>query len=442
LEPKIYDLQAGADIAENYLTVDGVEIEPGTLVSTAPNHEAYVQISQSVYDPKLLGVVSTSPRGDLVLGGQADGVVPVALIGRVPVKVSTENGPIEAGDSLTSSSTPGVAMKATKAGSTIGKALQPYDSPDPGTVGKITVFVNLSWFDPSAYIGLDGNLGGINSPVSSEEAAMALGLPGVPVINQLINQSTNQPITNSTPSGSFDLAGDANFIDLKNRVGSVESQIESLRADIINSSTQSAFMQSVLGDTSNVPIASDSAEFMENLENATISGDLNVLGRTTVTDLGVTGNIAAGLLSIHGLDPDANSGDGGATINSVGDLNLQNNGLGGINILAGKVTIDTKGNIKTEGEITAKKINIDTKDQDARSLGSSVIRAGETSIEIETTAVTEKSRIFVTPTTKTGNRSLIVSQKSAETGFTVTLETPYSQDIKFDWWIVDEVSNP
>ena len=75
-------------------------------------------------------------------------------------------------------------------------------------------------------------------------------------------------------------------------------------------------------------------------------------------------------------------------------------------------------------------------------MGSSVIRAGETSIEIETTAVTEKSRIFVTPTTKTGNRSLIVSQKSAETGFTVTLETPYSQDIKFDWWIVDEVSNP
>ena len=192
-----------------------------------------------------------------------------------------------------------------------------------------------------------------------------------------------------------------------------------------------------MGDTSNVPIASDSAEFMQEIENATINGDLNVLGRTTVTDLGVTGNIASGLLSIHGLDSSVNSGNGGATINSIGDLNLQNNGLGGLNILAGKVTIDTKGNIKTEGEITAKKVNIDTSASDAASLGSGTLLAGETSIEISTTAVTNKSRIFVTATTKTG-QALSVTQKSQGVGFTVEIETPYIKDIKFDWWIVDE----
>ncbi|MCK9994433.1 MAG: hypothetical protein Dbin4_02953, partial [Alphaproteobacteria bacterium] len=37
--------------------------------------------------------------------------VPLALSGRVPVKVSAENGPIKPGDLLTTSSTPGHAMR-------------------------------------------------------------------------------------------------------------------------------------------------------------------------------------------------------------------------------------------------------------------------------------------------------------------------------------------
>ena len=38
-----------------------------------------------------------------------------------------ENGPIAAGDPLTSSSVPGVAMKATASGYVIGKALESFD---------------------------------------------------------------------------------------------------------------------------------------------------------------------------------------------------------------------------------------------------------------------------------------------------------------------------
>ena len=133
-----------------------------------------------------------------------------------------------------------------------------------------------------------------------------------------------------------------------------------------------------------------------------------------------------------------NNGNGGASINSVGDLNLQSNGLGGINILSGKVTIDTQGNIKSQGEITAKKINIDTAEPDAASLGSGTLPAGESSVTILTASVTGRSRIMVTPTTKTGNQVLIVSNKSAGSGFTVTIEGTYTQDIKFDWLIVDE----
>ncbi|OGH21221.1 MAG: hypothetical protein A2629_02580, partial [Candidatus Levybacteria bacterium RIFCSPHIGHO2_01_FULL_41_15] len=446
------------DIAEYYGSSG--DLEPGDLVvmdqNKAPQEvqtdvghgsKAWVKKSSYPYDNKLIGIVSTNPSRFSLL---SDGVfeeeeisVPVALVGRVPVKVSTENGPINIGDVLTSSSVPGVAMKSTRAGQVVGKALQSFDGAQDD-IGRIIAFVNVSWSDPSVYITADGTLANTN-PLSSEAAALALGLPSVPEAPTIMS---NDPVSSaSSSSGSFDLASDQNFIDLKNRVASVEAQIESLRSDIINSSTQSAFLQSVLGDTSNVPIASDSAEFVSNLQNldiqsATISGNLMVLGRTTLSDLGVTGNITAGLLSIHGLDSSANNGDGGATINSIGDLNLQNNQLGGINILAGKVTIDNKGNIKTEGELTVKKVNIDTAASDAASLGSATLLAGQTSVIIETTAVTNKSKVFITPTTKTGNRSLIVSQKSAGTGFTVTIETSYTSDIKFDWWIVDEVHNP
>jgi hypothetical protein len=47
-------------------------------------------------------------------GTSTEGNVPLAVAGIVPVKVTGEGGPILPGESLTSSSTPGHAMKAAK----------------------------------------------------------------------------------------------------------------------------------------------------------------------------------------------------------------------------------------------------------------------------------------------------------------------------------------
>jgi hypothetical protein len=67
--------------------------------------------------------------------------LPVAITGIVPCKVSAENGPIHRGDLLTTSATPGHAMKATelKLGTILGKALSELDS---GT-GVIDILVVL-----------------------------------------------------------------------------------------------------------------------------------------------------------------------------------------------------------------------------------------------------------------------------------------------------------
>jgi len=84
----------------------------------------------------------------------------VAMIGRVPTKFSLENGPIGVGDPLTSSSQPGVAMKATKAGQIIGYAMQ---SSDAAKDGKLLVWLQLGTYIPQATLDALNNAAPANS---------------------------------------------------------------------------------------------------------------------------------------------------------------------------------------------------------------------------------------------------------------------------------------
>ncbi|HSX46755.1 MAG TPA: hypothetical protein VLF87_02070, partial [Patescibacteria group bacterium] len=119
---------SGIDVAENYPAQASDNLVPGELVSfgdTAPNGEAYAVRSASKYDGKLFGVVSTQP-GLVLDDGKGYEHVTVALAGRVPVRVSDENGAINIGDPITASSVPGVGMKATEPGQIIGYAMQSF----------------------------------------------------------------------------------------------------------------------------------------------------------------------------------------------------------------------------------------------------------------------------------------------------------------------------
>ncbi|RKX45680.1 MAG: hypothetical protein DRP27_03530 [Thermotogae bacterium] len=157
----------GADLAEVYYVDEGEEVEAGDVVVTGSSGER-VRKSSKPYQKEVIGVVSTKPG--LVIGEEPTGIdidtdriAVVALAGRVPVKVSTENGPIEVGDWLTPSSKPGVAMKATGPGPVIGKALEAYDNPNPDETGKILMFVSLGWYGgndpiPEVTININGEL--------------------------------------------------------------------------------------------------------------------------------------------------------------------------------------------------------------------------------------------------------------------------------------------
>ncbi|MEK7560857.1 MAG: hypothetical protein AAB539_02775, partial [Patescibacteria group bacterium] len=124
---------AGADVAEWFPAKDTkATLEEGDVVivdGSSPSN--LVKKSEgNVYDRRVLGIISTKPGlisgGGSVEDSHTDDVI-VALAGRVPLKVSTEGGSIQPGDRLTSSSIPGVAMKATTSGFTVGVALEAYD---------------------------------------------------------------------------------------------------------------------------------------------------------------------------------------------------------------------------------------------------------------------------------------------------------------------------
>jgi hypothetical protein len=72
------------------------------------------------------GVLGTDHRIDDPLVAEE---IPLAVVGIVPCKVTAENGSIDVGDLLVTSSTPGHAMKGTDRsrmlGAVVGKALEP-----------------------------------------------------------------------------------------------------------------------------------------------------------------------------------------------------------------------------------------------------------------------------------------------------------------------------
>ena len=125
------------------------DIEPGDVVVVDPDNNEQVIKCNKRYDTTVVGVISDGSSSFLINSNakniNTDKLTgkPLVLAGRVPVKVCDENGPINRGDLLTTSSIPGYAMKAKqeeiKWGTIIGKALEPLETGK----GKIMVFLNL-----------------------------------------------------------------------------------------------------------------------------------------------------------------------------------------------------------------------------------------------------------------------------------------------------------
>ena len=120
-----------ADCAEDFDVADADLIDPGTVMVLGDEGALYQ--SHQAYDKRVAGVVSGAGnyKPGIVLDKQPSQSdrKPIALLGKVYCKADAQCGAIEVGDLLTTSLTPGHAMKASDQsrafGAVIGKALRP-----------------------------------------------------------------------------------------------------------------------------------------------------------------------------------------------------------------------------------------------------------------------------------------------------------------------------
>ena len=127
----VLQITGGSDIAEPFDIVEPDEIEPGMVVVIDPENPEKLKISDRAYDRCVAGIVSGAggikPGMMLTQEDAFEGNHQVALTGRVYGLCDASYDSIEPGDLLTTSPTPGYAMKVTDyemaQGAILGKAM-------------------------------------------------------------------------------------------------------------------------------------------------------------------------------------------------------------------------------------------------------------------------------------------------------------------------------
>jgi hypothetical protein len=123
-------INGGCDLAEPF-EISTERVAPGSVLVIDEAHPGRLKLSTQPYDKRVAGVVSGAngvhPGISLRQAGVNEGGENVALSGRVYVLADADQAPIEPGDLLTTSATPGYAMKATDPartqGAVLGKAM-------------------------------------------------------------------------------------------------------------------------------------------------------------------------------------------------------------------------------------------------------------------------------------------------------------------------------
>lgn len=149
----VLEITGGSDFSENFDVVNAKgwtdEAQPGMIVCIDAKNPGKLVVSHQSYDPTVAGIISGAGGVEVGMtmgqeGTLAHGKHPVALTGRVYAYCDATTGAIQPGDLLTTSDTPGHAMKSSDRdrshGAVIGKAMTGLAR---GERGLVLVLVNL-----------------------------------------------------------------------------------------------------------------------------------------------------------------------------------------------------------------------------------------------------------------------------------------------------------
>ena len=128
----VLTITGGSDLAEPFsISTADQPVSEGEVLVIDEANPGQLKLTDQPYDTRVAGVISGAngihPGIQMHQQGLLEGGRNVALTGRVYVQADTSNGAIKPGDLLTTSSTPGHAMKVTDhgkaAGAILGKAM-------------------------------------------------------------------------------------------------------------------------------------------------------------------------------------------------------------------------------------------------------------------------------------------------------------------------------
>lgn len=147
---QVLSITGGSDLSENFDVRSESEVpQPGMIVSIDPKNPGELALCRTAHDKRVAGIISGAGgvRTGMLMGQagtKADGKHAVALTGRVYCYVDADAaGPVEPGDLITTSNTPGHGMRvkdhSLASGAIIGKAMTALDKGK----GLVLVLVSL-----------------------------------------------------------------------------------------------------------------------------------------------------------------------------------------------------------------------------------------------------------------------------------------------------------
>ncbi len=154
---EFYPTEPGIDYGEIVVTTSKTALvkhvttsSDGNLLPTQTLPLSILAKATKPYQNNIIGITSSNYSDFSSTGhnsvDQKDNPLPVALSGRVPVKIDPDSPAIAIGDFVTSSAN-GMATKATQTGYVVGKALNSWE---PGTdKSHLLIFINLTYYDPN-----------------------------------------------------------------------------------------------------------------------------------------------------------------------------------------------------------------------------------------------------------------------------------------------------
>lgn len=379
-----------ADIAENIVSDFG--LISGQLVAVSPE-KGFTPASSK--DRRLLGIISTNPA--ILLNQEVKGL-PMALNGKVPTIVSSQNGIVLLGDSITTSAIPGTGAKAINYSMSVGTALEssqnwnsdicpavssveaiqwPDDDgtnsakpcftlPDGTFIGKLMVMVNVGIYDPDILLLTDtGDLLISDPQIPYEEFLSATSAEDLRNQAYTVKNKDNQLIER--------LAAFSDIVSGKIRSGLVDTNNLIAQNMVVS--------RALLGDLAANTLSVKEKLTAQNADIAQISSEkitsqsvdvdtIKVAEITTLEDQDLNINLPDGSkLVIENNDQVVTSMDSNGNATFSGQLTANSSYFGqlivGDSASSSDIALKVNGSVQIEGQLSALEIsadNLKTKD--------------------------------------------------------------------------------